>query len=155
MATSLSNPGSEPLETGICPDNWLADKSNQERFVRRPSSGGILPVNWFMFRALYKSNLLIDLYHLTNQIMSLKRSALKFQWILTGMWAVLSCLSLVGCYQWSCIQVNSWRKNHTICQLFPCLFFCSSPPNPKKKNVLCMVAVLTEWWAASDFQYLG
>lgn len=26
-------------------------------------------------------------------------------------------------------------KTHTIRQLYTCLFFCSSPPNPKKKNV--------------------
>lgn len=69
VLTSLSNPGFELVETGICPDNWLADKSNQMRFERRPSVGGILPVNWFEFRALHEWNSSIELYHLMNRIM--------------------------------------------------------------------------------------
>ena len=64
--TSWFNPG----ETGICPVSWFADMSNQIRFERRPSVGGIPPVNLFEFSALHKE--IINWIHMMNRILSIE-----------------------------------------------------------------------------------
>jgi len=47
-----SSPGVVAVEIGIDPVSWLSARSNQLRFVSKPSEAGILPVNLFEFSAL-------------------------------------------------------------------------------------------------------
>ena len=130
--TSLSNPGSEFVETGICPDSWLSDKSNQKRFVRKPSVGGMLPVNWFEFRALYESNLSVQLYHLMNRIISLK----IFLEISVNSYRNISCLKLpISCGMLPVkLHPSKILKKNTRCQLSP--IFTFGPPHNSQRGVI-------------------
>jgi hypothetical protein len=132
--TSLSNPGVEFVETGICPDSLLSDKSNQKRSVRKPSAWGMLPVNLFEFRALCESNLLVDLYHLTNRIISLK----IFLEISVNSYRNVSCLKLpisCGMLPVKLHPTKILKSTHDM-SATPCIFVWPFPQIPKRSNVL-------------------
>ena len=129
--TSLSNPGSEFVETGIRPDSWLSDKSNQKRFVRKPSVGGMLPVNWFEFRALYESNLSIGLYHPMNRIISLK----IFVEISLNSYRNINCLKLpISCGMLPVkLHPSKILKNTHYMSAFPLSLRLVLPTDPKEE----------------------